>query len=130
MKALHVTPSPLLQTLGVTNNHILGETFYSMAALRYGRYVANISAVPISPSIRALTGAPIAEDDSALRDAVATFFQKETAEYELRAQLLSDVGRMPIEDASIMWPEDRLFRSYSGRTPQTSRMGSTRLVQE
>lgn len=86
--------------------HILGETFHSMAALRFGSYVAKISAAPFSDSVRALTGAPVPDTDSAVRDLVVEFFSSNSAEYELRAQLLTDVQQMPVEDASVLWPEN------------------------
>jgi len=86
-------------------SHILGETFHSMAALRFGAYVAKLSAAPLSPSVRSLTGAPVPETDSALRDLVVDFFRNNSAEYELRAQLLTDLQQMPVEDASVLWPE-------------------------
>ena len=33
------------------------------------------------------------------------FFRNSSAEYELRAQLLTDLQQMPVEDASVLWPE-------------------------
>ncbi len=79
-----------------------------MAALRYGDHVAKISAAPRSQDVRALTGRPVGRraGDSALRDLVADFFASHGAEYDLRAQLCVDVDRMPIEDASVLWPEE------------------------
>jgi hypothetical protein len=98
----------LVEALTTPNHHILGETFHSMAALRYGDHVAKISAAPRSEDVRALTGRPVGRraGDSALRDLVADFFTHHSAEYDLRAQLCVDVGQMPIEDASVPWPED------------------------
>jgi hypothetical protein len=86
--------------------NILGETFHSMAAIRFGDYVAKISVAPLSQSVRELTGASIAPDDYALRKFVVMFFKGNSAEYELRAQLCADLTKMPVEDASIKWPED------------------------
>jgi hypothetical protein len=86
-------------------SHILGETFHSMAALRFGAYVAKLSAAPLSQSVRSVTGSPVPDTDSALRDLVVDFFRNNAAEYELRAQLLTDILQMPVEDASILWPE-------------------------
>jgi hypothetical protein len=40
-----------------------------------------------------------------LRDLVVDFFRNNSAEYELRAQLLTDLQQMPVEDASVLWPE-------------------------
>ncbi len=37
---------PSVETLAAANHHILGETFHSMAAIRYGNYIAKISAAP------------------------------------------------------------------------------------
>ncbi|MFI6317150.1 hypothetical protein ACIBG8_06510 [Nonomuraea sp. NPDC050556] len=99
---------PAIETLAATNHHILGETFHSMAAIRYGDHVAKISAAPRSASVRALTGGPISRKagESALRDLVTAFFARDAAEYDLRAQLCVDVDQMPIEDASVLWSED------------------------
>ena len=104
-KAARVEVPAALEAIAATNHHVLGETFHSMAALRYGDYVAKLSAAPASEQVRALTGAPIAADrgDSALRDLVIEHFQAHGAEYELRAQLCTGLETMPIEDASIEW---------------------------
>lgn len=99
---------PAIETLSTGNHHILGETFHSMAAIRYGDHVAKISAAPRSDSVRALTGQPIRRKDgeSALRDLVAGFFNHNSAEYDVRAQLCTHTGKMPIEDASVLWPTE------------------------
>jgi hypothetical protein len=99
--------NPTLDALGTPNRHILGETFYSMAAVRYGDYVAKISLAPLSESVRRLTGTIIDTEGkpSAFRDKVTEFFQSQGAEYEMRVQLCVDLERMPVEDASIEWPE-------------------------
>jgi len=95
--------------LGITlpESHILGETYYTTAALRYGDYIAKISAVPVSESLQPLVGKTVdTSDPSALRDRVVEFFRQHSAEYELRAQLCTNLEKMPVEDASIQWPED------------------------
>ena len=97
--------APVSTETALPNAHILGESFHSMGALRFGAYVAKLSAAPLSDSVRSLTGTPIPDGDSALRDLVVDFFRDNAATYELRAQLLTDLQRMPIEDASILWPE-------------------------
>ena len=99
---------PAIETLAVANHHILAETFHSMAAIRYGDYIAKVSAAPRSEGLRALTGQPVSRrgGESALRDLVTSFFASNYADYELRAQLCSDTGRMPVEDASVPWPEE------------------------
>jgi len=98
---------PAIETLSAANNHILGETFHSMAAIRYGNYIAKISAAPRSPNVRALSGQPVGKrrGESSLRDLVVDFFTHDSAEFELRAQLCVDIDQMPVEDASVLWPE-------------------------
>jgi hypothetical protein len=39
-----------------------------------------------------------------LRELVTAFFKDNAAEYELRAQLCTNLDQMPVEDASIEWP--------------------------
>ena len=43
-----------------------------------------------------------------MRDAVGSFFEQleVPAEWEVRVQLCTDLATMPIEDASVAWPED------------------------
>ncbi len=96
----------LLDALAAPPNHILGETFHSMAAIRYGDYIAKMSAAPLSDSVRKLTGVVADSSESILRDLVCGFFKTETAEYELRAQLCAGLDRMPVENASVKWPDE------------------------
>jgi hypothetical protein len=104
--AAEALPASLRAVAEVPYSHILGETFHSMAAIRFGSYVAKLSAVPLSTSVRSLTGSPVPGADSALRDLVLDFFRDNSAEYELRAQLLTDLTQTPVEDASVLWPEE------------------------
>ncbi len=101
--------SPTLITMGGhPETHSLGETFYSQVPLRFGAYVAKISVAPASTALTALTGRKLELDHqpNGLRDAVVAFFANQPAEWEVRAQLCTDLKTMPIEDASAVWPED------------------------
>lgn len=104
----HVEPPRALQGITESNSHILGQTFHSMAALRFGDYIAKISAAPLSAEVKALVDEDIPSDagPSVLRDLVVEFFGKNAATYELRAQLCTNLERMPVEDGSVLWPED------------------------
>lgn len=102
--------SATLKSLGghpATN--ILGETFYTQVPLLHGRYMAKYSVAPVSQALRALTDQPIElkGHEDALREAVMAHFAREGGEWELRAQLCTDLETMPIEDASVEWPEDQ-----------------------
>lgn len=90
------------------NNHILGETYTTLGAVRYGDYVAKISIAPLSQNLQALAGKEVeVSEPGAYRDMVVDFFRTQGAEYELRAQLCTDLKAMPVEDASIDWPQDQ-----------------------
>ena len=102
---------PLPETLKVfikENTHILGDTFYTSAPLRYGRYVAKMLYAPSSPEVRALAGQPTTDyrGVNALQDMTVDFFDTHAAEYELRVQLCTNIDRMPLENAKTSWPED------------------------
>jgi hypothetical protein len=77
--------------------------------LLWGPYMAKVSVAPVSPELRAPTDAPISVNGkpNGLREAVVNFFHRTGAEWELRVQLCTDLEPMPIEDASVPWPEDQ-----------------------
>jgi hypothetical protein len=93
---------------GHPETHPLGETYYSQVPILYGRYMAKVQVAPVAPALAALAGShvdPKGRPDG-LRDAVVEHFASEGGEWELRVQLCTDIARMPIEDASVEWPED------------------------
>lgn len=99
--------------LSAPGPHILGDTYFSMAAIRFGDYVAKISVKPLSENVKELAGKAIdkqlmEEDENAfLTKIIADFFQYGTAQYEMSAQLCTDLEIMPVEDGSVQWPEDK-----------------------
>jgi hypothetical protein len=102
-------PNVTVATLGgQPETHILGETFYSQAPLRFGDFIAKISAVPMSPELSALIQAPLNVNGvpNGLREAVVEFFRQNGGVWEVRAQPCTDLEHMPIENAAIVWPED------------------------
>ena len=92
---------------GHPETHILGETFYSQAPLRYGEYIAKISLAPVSPELTVLHKAHLNVNGvpDGLREAVKAFFATNSGVWELRAQLCTDLEKMPVEDSSKAWPE-------------------------
>ncbi len=108
VEAVGIEPNATLRGLARDNDHLLGETYHSMAALRFGDYIAKISAAPLSDNVKALTGKDIGRMEySTMRDLVVAHFHNEGAEYQLRAQLCTGLDRMPVEDAAVLWPEDQ-----------------------
>ncbi|WP_132256713.1 catalase family protein [Methylobacterium segetis] len=103
------TKSPTVIALGGhPETHILGETFYSQVPVRWGDYVAKVAVAPVSPELTALTNAALNVNGkpNGLREAVTAFFAEHEGVWELRAQLWTNRETMPIEDASVPWPEE------------------------
>ena len=92
---------------GQVLTHPLGETYYTQTAFRHGDWVAKLSLLPVSPELAALKDKPvsIAGQPNGLRAAVIDFFRDHGATWELRVQLRTSRDTMPVEDASVPWPE-------------------------
>lgn len=93
---------------GHPETNSLGETYFSQVPILYGDYMAKVSVAPVSESLTALKDAPVdlkAKPDG-LRDAVVDYFAGSSGEWELRIQLCTDLDKMPIEDASVEWPQE------------------------
>lgn len=93
---------------GQPETHPLGETFFSQVPILYGRYMAKVSLAPVSSNLVALAGREVdlSGTPDGLREAVKEHFAREGGEWELRIQLCTDPDRMPIEDASVEWPQE------------------------
>ena len=63
----------------------------------------------MSLELTRLIDAPLDYDGNpnALRDAVIAFFKQHGGVWEVRVQLCTDIETMPVEDASVVWPEDK-----------------------
>jgi hypothetical protein len=87
----------------------LGETYFSQVPFLFGPYMAKWSIAPVSPSLIALKDAEVDLHDKpdGLREALNSYFATQAGEWELRVQLCTDLKTMPIEDASVPWPEDK-----------------------
>lgn len=93
---------------GHPETHPLGETYFSQVPILYGPYMAKVAVAPVAPQLLALKDAPVALTDrpDGLREEVVDFFAAQGGEWELRVQLCTDIERMPIEDASVEWPQE------------------------
>ena len=101
--------SGTLDNLGHPYTHPLGESYYTIAPLRYGGYVAKLGIAPSSDNLKALTGKHIdaGHGFNPLEAALQGFFKTETGIWDIQAQLAIDAETTPIEDASKEWPEDK-----------------------
>jgi len=92
---------------GEPATHPLGETYFTQVPMKFGSYIAKMSLAPASDQLLRLKRAPVAitKSPNALRDAIQEFFRNDEAIWEVRAQLCRDLEKMPVEDASAVWPE-------------------------
>lgn len=99
--------SAFLTGFGHPPTHPLGETYHTAAPLRFGDYFGKMHLAPLSDSLMALRGQHVDHPHSwnCVKDSIVAFFQKETAVWELRVQLCTDLTKMPVEDASVEWDE-------------------------
>jgi catalase len=101
--------SATLEGVGAPATHPLGESFTTVAPLRFGDYVAKIGFAPESDNLKQLSGKSIDLDEgyNPLRDAIREFFTSETGVWTVKAQLaLEDAEKFPIEKADVKWPEE------------------------
>lgn len=116
LKAVHL-PSATLEGIGAPAVHPLGESFSTIAPLRFGDYVAKIGVAPGSENLKALTGKGIdlGQDYNALELEIKHFFRHEDAVWNVKVQLAlaAQPGTeekdkdFPIEVADKEWPEDK-----------------------
>ena len=100
--------SATLTTLaGQARTNLLGDSFYSQAALLHGDYFCKVVISPVSPELTALSQSPIdvSGHPNAVREAIQEYFSACPAAWELRVQLATSIESMPVEDAAAMWPE-------------------------
>ena len=96
-----------LEFFGHTPRHPLADRYYSQAALRYGDHIAKVGVFPASRELNAFgDGAlDLRGNPDGFREAVVEFFRHSSAEFDFRVQLCTDLEKMPVEDASVRWPE-------------------------
>jgi len=94
---------------GEPATHPLGETYFTQVPLLYGAYMGKVSLAPVSPDLQSLKGKEINVDDDpyALRMAMLEYFANKGGEWDVKVQLCTDLKTMPIEDASVPWPEEK-----------------------
>lgn len=87
--------------------HILGERFNTVVPLLYGPYYGKLSVVPVSEELTRLAGQKVDFHDrpDGLREEVQAFFAEHDGTWEVRVQLATHAEHMPIEDATVEWPQ-------------------------
>ncbi len=102
--------SPTIKAMGGhPETNVLGESYFSQVPILYGPYMAKVCIAPVSKELVQLKDAPVDLTNRAngLRESVIEFFSNQYAVWDLRIQLCTNLDTMPIEDASVVWPEDQ-----------------------
>lgn len=136
LESVHIESGTIKGMGGHPMTHILGDTFFTQVPLRHGIYMGKFSLAPVSPSLQTLKNAPLdlKRHPNGLRDAVCRYFSEHAAEWELGVQLCTDLDAMPIEDASVEWPQEQspyvaLARITAPRQ-QAWREGASRAIED
>lgn len=100
--------SKLLSFLGHPSLHPLAENYFSQAPIRWGDYVAKVAMAVTPATLDAIGDQTIdaSDDANAFRHAMSDYFERNGATFDLCVQLCTDLDSMPIEDASVEWPQD------------------------
>lgn len=101
--------SATLTTLaGQATTELLGDSFYSQAAILHGDYFAKVVLAPVATELVALSGKAldVSGHPDAIRESIQRYFAALPAVWELRVQLATDIEAMPVEDSATEWPED------------------------
>ncbi|AIR90911.1 catalase family protein [Pseudomonas cremoricolorata] len=108
LEAVGIESGTIKSLGGHPQTHLLGESYSTVVPLLYGSYYAKVAVVPIAPQLTELTDQHLDFEGNpdGLRVAVSDFFQQQGGTWEIRVQLATDLEKMPIEDASVQWPED------------------------
>ncbi len=107
LEAFGQSSGALMTFGGYPHTNPASETFYSQAAFRFGDHVAKFCVIPVSENLLALKSKAVdlALSSDELRLELTRTFAREGGEWEFQAQLLTNLKTMPIEDASVVWPE-------------------------
>jgi hypothetical protein len=102
MEALRVA-----QIAGHLPAHPAQNTYYSMAPLRFGSYVAKCRAKPVGnlPGSLLETFARLAGQANAMRMMLEETLRTQQILFEFQVQLRTSEDSMPVEDATVAWPE-------------------------
>ena len=123
--------SPKADFFGHPFSHPLSESYFSQAPVRFGAYVAKLSAMPVSQAQLSLKDWRLDphQDEDGFRHAAVAFFGEHEAVYEFKAQLWADADKQPIEDASVDWSEEiSAYRTVATlRLPRQDAYGAARV---
>lgn len=96
--------------------HPASNTYFSTAPIRFGRYVAKYRAQPVGDRLDSYLDLVkrLGSDGDAMRLALEETLRTQELLFEFQVQLRTSEQTMPIEDATIEWPEsDSPYRTIA-----------------
>jgi hypothetical protein len=95
------------QIAGQLPAHPASNTYFSMAPIRFGKYVAKYRAKPAGERHESYLQLVkrLASESDAMRLALEETLQTQEVLFDFQVQLRTSEQTMPIEDASVEWPE-------------------------
>jgi hypothetical protein len=87
--------------------NLLLSTYWTMAAVRHGEYVAKVRVAPAKEAAEKVTRRlldPMSATD-VFRPALVAELKERPYEFDIQVQLCVDLEKMPIEDVTVEWPE-------------------------
>jgi hypothetical protein len=96
------------QIVGHLPNHPACNTYFSMAPIRFGKYVVKYRAKPIGSQLDSHLDLAVrlATQSNAMQWALEEILRTQELLFEFQVQLRVSESTMPIEDATIEWPEN------------------------
>lgn len=95
-----------VQVAGQPPSHPANYTYYSMVPFQFGRYVAKFRVLPVSlQPISILGRLAFGWQGNAMRRLLAKTLARGEIKFRFQVQLRTSERSMPIEDATIEWPE-------------------------
>jgi hypothetical protein len=104
------------QIAGQLPVHPASNTYFSMAPIRFGKYVAKYRAKPAGERQESYLDLikRLASQSDAMRLSLEETLQTQEVLFEFQVQLRTSKQTMPIEDASVEWPEsDSPYRTVA-----------------
>jgi len=96
-----------IQIAGQLPAHPASNTYFSMAPIRFGKYVAKYRAKPAGDLHGSFVDlmAKLGQQPDALRLILEETLQSQQLLFEFQVQLRTTARTMPVEDATVQWPE-------------------------
>jgi hypothetical protein len=87
--------------------NLLLSSYWTMAAVRHGEYVAKVRITPDPASAAAVVQRDIDRTaaEEVYRPALVAELQARPYAFDIQIQLSTDLERMPVEDVTVEWPE-------------------------